>query len=76
MGSVQLALHPIEPDSLFAPTGHGFYLDLLVEDMASLKAGLAAADVPILREWTDEGTLFLLIADPEGNRLELYGNPV
>jgi catechol 2,3-dioxygenase-like lactoylglutathione lyase family enzyme len=72
--SVQIAIHGFEQDSLFAPSGHGYYLDLLVDDMARVKERLALANVSVLREWTENGMQFLLISDPDGNRLELYAN--
>ncbi|MGC4043435.1 MAG: VOC family protein [Armatimonas sp.] len=74
MGTVQLAIHRSEPDSPFAPTGHGYYLDLQVDNLAEIKKKLTGAGVAFLREWAEDGTDFLLVADPDGNRLELYSS--
>ena len=72
-GGAQIALHPVAEDSPFLPTGHGFYLDMIVDDMETVKARLTAAGCAPLREWTDPGgTPFLLVADPDGNRIEIY----
>ena len=70
-GGLNLAIHPVAEETVFAPTGHGLYLDLLVDDLAEVRARLEEASVPFLREWVDQGTAFLAVADPEGNRLEL-----
>ncbi len=40
--------------------------------MANLKERLAQANLGILREWIENDMVFLLIADPDDNRLELY----
>lgn len=75
-GGVNIAIHPAAQETVFAPTGHGLYLDLLVDDLAEMRARLMAASIPFLREWVDQGTAFLAIADPDGNRLEFYeGKP-
>ena len=71
-GTAHIAIHAIEQDNHFTPTGHGYYLDFLVDDMAHAKERLVQANVVILREWLDNEMVFLLIADPDGNRLELY----
>ena len=75
-GGVNIAVHPVSPGSLFAPTGHGIYLDLAVGDLAQVRDRLARASVPVVREWMDGATGFLAVADPNGNLLELYeGSP-
>ena len=71
-GGVNIAIHPVVGESVFAPTGHGLYLDLLVDDLAEVRARLSEESVVILREWVDHGTAFLAIADPSGNLLEIY----
>lgn len=71
-GGVNIAIHPVDGDNPFTPTGHGLYLDVQVDDLEHWKARLKQANVAILKEWTESGTHFLLIADPNGNLLELY----
>ncbi len=70
-GSVNLAIH-VANDAAFAPTGHGLYLDMVTESLPDVRDRVIQARIPIIREWTDGGTPFLLIADPNGNLLEIY----
>jgi catechol 2,3-dioxygenase-like lactoylglutathione lyase family enzyme len=71
-GSANIAVHQAEGESDFAPTGRGIYLDLLVDDLAAARSALEEAAVPIRKEWRDHNGEFLLVADPEGNLLEVY----
>jgi catechol 2,3-dioxygenase-like lactoylglutathione lyase family enzyme len=70
-GSANLAVHAVEPGSVVAPTGHGFYLDLLVDDLAGARSALQKAGVSIEKEWLDKHRRYVLIADPDGNLIEL-----
>lgn len=70
-GGVNIAIHPVDTDSEFAPTGHGMYLDIMVADLQETRERLSDANIEIQREWKDHTGRFLLIADPNGNLLEL-----
>lgn len=71
-GNVYIAIHKVDSDSDFAPTGRGIYLDLLVDDLATARSALEAGSLAILKEWSDHNGDFLLVADPDGNLLEIY----
>lgn len=71
-GSANIAIHEVDVDSDFAPTGRGIYLDLLADDLTAARSALRAGSVPILKEWRDHNGEFLLVADPDGNLLEIY----
>ena len=69
---VYIAIHKASGENEFAPTGHGIYLDLIVEDIDETKAHLLNGNIAIRKEWEDRNGRFLLISDPSGNLLELY----
>jgi lactoylglutathione lyase len=71
-GNVNIAVHPAGDGGDFAPTGHGLYLDLAVDDLSSTRRRLESSGVAIRREWQDDNGTFLLVADPDGNLLEIY----
>jgi catechol 2,3-dioxygenase-like lactoylglutathione lyase family enzyme len=71
-GGVNIAIHPAAEEGVFVPTGHGLYLDLIVDNLSETRLRLAEASILFLREWVDQGAAFLAVADPSGNRLELY----
>jgi catechol-2,3-dioxygenase len=71
-GGVHMAIHAVDDESAVSPTGRGIYLDLLVDDLAAARNGFSEAGVLIQREWTDHNGDFVLVADPEGNLLEVF----
>lgn len=71
-GGANIAIHKVDANSDFAPTGRGIYLDLLVDDLTAARSELQAGSVSILKEWRDHNGDFLLVADPDGNLLEIY----
>jgi catechol 2,3-dioxygenase-like lactoylglutathione lyase family enzyme len=71
-GGTNIAIHQVDAYSDFLPTGRGIYLDLLVDDLTVTRSSLEAESVPILKEWRDHNGDFLLVADPDGNLLEIY----
>jgi lactoylglutathione lyase len=71
-GNVNIAVHPVDDTGDFAPTGHGLYLDFAVDDLASTRQRLESSGVAIRREWQDGNGAFLLVADPDGNLLEIF----
>lgn len=69
-GAVNIAVHPANDDE-FAPSGSGFYLDLIVSDLGEVKVALERHNVQIKKQWHDANRSFMLVADPDGNLLEL-----
>lgn len=71
-GHTNISIHQVDPNSEFVPTGRGIYLDLVVDNLASARSALQAGSVSVLKEWRDHNGDFLLVADPDGNLLEIY----
>lgn len=71
VGEAVVAIHPADPESQFMPTGHGFYLDLLVEDLGEFVTHLQNMGVTIDQVFEDEDQRYVTLQDPEGNILEL-----
>lgn len=71
-GTANIVIHEVRPETEFAPTGRGIYLDLLVDDLTTTISSVEAASVAILKEWRDHNGDFILVADPDGNLLEIY----
>lgn len=71
-GGANIAIHEVNSDNDFAPTGRGIYLDLLVGDLTVARSALQARSISILKEWRDNNRDFLLVADPDGNLVEIY----
>lgn len=77
-GSVNIAIHPADTSSEFHPTGHGYYLDFYVTDLASVKERLVRTGYgsSVGREWEDESLQYILVSDPDGNLLEIVESKV
>ena len=59
----------------FRPTGHGLALSFEVNDLVEICNRLEAHRVSILNQWNyDDGTRGISVADPAGNRIELWGH--
>lgn len=52
-------------------SSRGLYLDLMVEDLDTTRGELQSRGISILKEWRDHNGEFVLVADPDGNLLEL-----
>ena len=66
-------LTPFAIDSdKFAPSGQPFMINLRVDDLDGLVAGLEAKGIEILDRQADEYGKFAWILDPDGVKLELY----
>lgn len=70
-GGANIAIHPVKDGNEFSPTGAGFYLDLCVDDLSEIRQRLDAQEIAVRKAWTDTENTFLLVADPDGNLLEL-----
>lgn len=70
VGGAFLALHVAGSDET-QPTGHGLFLNFSLTHWDEVMARLAEAKVVILQQERTENGRVCLIADPEGNRLEL-----
>ncbi len=66
--------HVAQPDTQwFAPSAAAFMVNYRVDDIAALLADLQAAGVPVLQgPETHENGTFAWIADPDGNKVELW----
>ena len=71
IGEVYLAIYPTSAQDPLGPTGRSFYLDFAVDDRDAMVEHLATAGVEITRVWDDHVGRFALVADPEGNWIEL-----
>jgi predicted enzyme related to lactoylglutathione lyase len=71
IGEVYLAIYPTSEQDPLRPTGRSLYLDFAVDDRDAMVEQLSAAGVEINRVWDDHVGRFVLIADPEGNWIEL-----
>ena len=66
-------LTPFAPDSdKFAPSVLPFMINLRVDDLDALVAGIETKGVAILERQADEYGKFAWIMDPDGVKLELY----
>lgn len=70
-GGVNIAIHPVGQESDFVPGGNGIYLDVLVPQLESYEARLKSADVIIRKRWQDDLRRYILVADPDGNLVEI-----
>ena len=71
-GGVNITIHPIQQDSEFVPSGHGFYLEVLVPQLEEYEARLKSASMVIRKHWQDHQRRYILVADPDGNLIEIY----
>lgn len=71
-GGAYIAVHKVPPDSWAIPTGHGIYLDVKVSNLEEAKGRLSKAGIGLLKEWEDRNGRFILVADPDGNLVEIY----
>lgn len=66
-GEVELRVVPCE-----APPRREHYLVVAVPDVAATVAAARERDLEVLREWSEGGRRLALIADPDGNLVELH----
>lgn len=72
--SIHTARHDEFPYPEFQPTGHGIALSLEVDDLDETCNRLEKHSVSIRNQWNyADGTRGISIADPAGNRIELWG---
>lgn len=71
-GGVNITIHPIRQGSEFVPSGHGLYLDVLVGKLEDFEARLKTAGIIIRKHWKDDQRRYILVADPDGNLVEIY----
>lgn len=71
-GGVNIAIHPVEQDSEFVPSGKGIYLDVLVPQMEDYEDRLKSAGITVRKRWQDDQRRYILVADPDGNLIEIY----
>lgn len=71
-GGVTVAIHAEGTDPAFAATGRGIYLDVAVDSLDEAEARLEAAGVGVMKAWADHNGRFVLVEDPDGNRVEVF----
>ena len=69
-GSAPLAIYRSGRDPDMDASGHGLFLQVGAEDLAGLKGRLEAFGTAPIREWKEGAEIHLLVADPDGNRIE------
>lgn len=71
-GGVNIAIHPVQQESEFVPNGNGLYLDVLVPQLEEYEDRFKSANIIIRKHWQDDQRRYILVADPEGNLIEIH----
>lgn len=66
-----LEIFPTSPQDPLRPTGRSIYLDFAVDDRDEAVNRLTDAGVAVERMWQNHIGRYALVADPEGNWIEL-----
>ena len=68
--SAPLAIYRAGKDPAMDGSGHGLFINVVVDDLAELKSRLATFGTVPIREWEEGKEIHLLVADPDENRVE------
>lgn len=70
MGSAPLAIYRAGKDSDMDASGHGLFINVVVDDLGDLKKRMETFGTAPIKEWVEENEYHLLVADPFQNQVE------